>query len=273
MEGMESPQVEPTQENASTIFLERMNNPEIKAQLVAMYEEAYALRAQDGKTTRSPVIDLATGDEKRDEEGAYILEETVYVPPSREEIERMVDERINEVLSVTEIGYLPENVIPSNEVMNLNWKLPLNGQSPTTAQWSIIEGHEKGHNVRQFGHVDVSEYFKERYTSCFDIGNMEFNDAWYEQLRKENPDMTYEEAKEAFIATMTEPAELAERMGQLKNYFGMRAAEPFTKAHLDYARAHYVADTGFDNFMSPFFQGITPDKEEEFLALMNMAGI
>jgi hypothetical protein len=43
-------------------------------------------------------------------------------------------------------------------------------------------------------------------------------------------------------------------MAQVKNYFGMQGGEQFTRAHLEYARQHYVEDTGLDNNMTLFFE-------------------
>lgn len=65
------------------------------------------------------------------------------------------------------------------------------------------------------------------------------------------------------------PDELMARMAQLKNYYGMQGSETFTKGHLDYARQHYVADTGLDNSMSVFMQAISSRTEPDFLRLMN----
>lgn len=66
------------------------------------------------------------------------------------------------------------------------------------------------------------------------------------------------------------PDELTARMAQLKNYFGMSAGEPFTDGHLEYARGHYVEDTGLDNGMSVFFKIVTPKTSDRFIGLMNM---
>lgn len=65
------------------------------------------------------------------------------------------------------------------------------------------------------------------------------------------------------------PDELLARMAQLKNYYGMSAGESFTAEHLDYARGHYVEDTGLDNGMSVFFAMVTPNTDDLFLHLMN----
>lgn len=53
---------------------------------------------------------------------------------------------------------------------------------------------------------------------------------------------------------MSSPDELMARMAQVKNYYGMQAGETFTQRHLDYARSHYVEDTGLDNNMTLFFR-------------------
>jgi hypothetical protein len=65
---------------------------------------------------------------------------------------------------------------------------------------------------------------------------------------------------------LTNPDEIMARMAQLKNYFGMKGDESFTREHLDYAKAHYLEDVGLDNNMTIFFANIKPD---EFVALMN----
>lgn len=65
---------------------------------------------------------------------------------------------------------------------------------------------------------------------------------------------------------MLNSSELTARMAQIKNYFGMKGSETFTPDHLDYARTHYVADTGLDNSMDLFFRMVKPD---QFVRLMN----
>jgi hypothetical protein len=68
---------------------------------------------------------------------------------------------------------------------------------------------------------------------------------------------------------LQKPDELMARMAQLKNYFGMKGEEEFTKDHLDYARAQYVEDTGLDNSMSIVFRIVSPKTEPDFLRAMN----
>ncbi len=68
---------------------------------------------------------------------------------------------------------------------------------------------------------------------------------------------------------LRKPDELMARMAQLKNYFGMKEGEVFTKGHLEFARTHYVEDTGLDNSMSVMFRIVSPKTEPDFLRLMN----
>lgn len=68
---------------------------------------------------------------------------------------------------------------------------------------------------------------------------------------------------------LQKPDELMARMAQLKNYFGMKDGQEFTKGHLEYARAHYVEDTGLDNSMSVMFRIISSRTEPNFLRAMN----
>lgn len=68
---------------------------------------------------------------------------------------------------------------------------------------------------------------------------------------------------------LRDPNEITARMAQLKNYYGMAAEEQFTPDHLDYAKAHYVEDTGLDNSMTLMLESITPKTQQEFVRLMN----
>ncbi|MEY2641162.1 MAG: hypothetical protein RL150_555 [Candidatus Parcubacteria bacterium] len=124
------------------------------------------------------------------------------------------------------------------------------GTPLTTRQKAIIEAHEKGHGMRDF--VTSREYSD--LISTLDHEKMRA----YRIAENGRPN-----------GYMQKPEEIAERMSQLKNYFGFKGAEVFTKQHLEHARRHYVADTGLDNMMSEFFTGITPETEEQFLKAMN----
>jgi len=65
----------------------------------------------------------------------------------------------------------------------------------------------------------------------------------------------------SFLNYLTMPDEIIERMSQLRNYFGLSAKDVFTPEHLEYARAHYVSDTGLDNQMSLLMNVVTPGQK------------
>lgn len=115
----------------------------------------------------------------------------------------------------------------------------------TPRQKNIIEAHEKGHAVRTFPGAIGTELRK-----AFDPKSVQSTHA----------------SREGYLF---KPDEIAERMSQLKNYFGFQRDEEFTTKHLTYAREHYVADTGLDNEMSTLLAAITPETEAQFLKVMN----
>ncbi len=130
-----------------------------------------------------------------------------------------------------------------------------NEQPLTSHQKSIVEAHEKGHGLRDFRTSIDQVPFKE----SLDFEALRTIEA-REQMK--NPD-------KRFVSYLYKADEIAERMAQLKNYFGFSGDEPFTREHLAYAREHYIEDTGLDNTMSAFFQGITPETEDRFIETIN----
>lgn len=129
------------------------------------------------------------------------------------------------------------------------------GSPLTPRQNNIIEAHEKGHGLRDFeSTIDTKEVKS--------IIDGEVLDALTQSKRQEgalgyNPNY------------ILAPAEIIERMAQFKNYFGMGAAEPFTKRHLDHIRNQYVTDTGLDNSVSDLLTCVTPKTERAFLKVIN----
>jgi hypothetical protein len=96
---------------------------------------------------------------------------------------------------------------------------------------------------------------------------------WKKALPEKERNITDDEAKNEIIKYLLSPTEIVERMAQLKNYFGMSGDEEFTANHLEYARLNYVEDTGLDNGMKYFFKSIKSETQEEFLRLINNAGV
>jgi len=162
--------------------------------------------------------------------------------------------------------------------MGLGWKMPWTGEKPNTKQMSIINAHEKGHRVRNF-----YDNYTEMLRSAFDISRVNFTEQDLEFLQKsreqsnklvEGGEMSFEEERDNYLKNyLFTGKEIAERMSQLKNYFGFAGNEQFTKKHLDFARKNYIKDTNMDNSMRLFFEAITPETEDEFLWLINNSGI
>ena len=121
-----------------------------------------------------------------------------------------------------------------------------NGADLTPRQKNIIESHEAGHGVRKMIGLE----------STVIRGAIELDKIPTKQK-------TYFQRAD----------EITERMAQLKNYFGFKAQDIFTQEHLDYAREHYIQDTGLDNSMSVFFGAITKEREAAFIEIMNMLPI
>lgn len=121
------------------------------------------------------------------------------------------------------------------------------GQPLTDRQKDIIAAHEMYHGILAIdgnNRKQIDDAFsKEMYYAIKDNGNDVVSESY-----------------------LFNPPELTARMAQLKNYFGMKGGEPFTQAHLEYARKHYVSDTQLDNSMTEF---LAVAKDAEFVDAMN----
>jgi hypothetical protein len=136
---------------------------------------------------------------------------------------------------------------------------------------SIAEAHEKGHVVR--GIEPHENFFVKRFIKGFDFTGAKVPKKDLDHNSKLEEPLPVEDMQKNFINYLCSASEIAERMSQLKGYFGFKGNEKFTKEHLTYAREHYCADTGMDNYMTEFFNAITNDTEEEFLRIINTCGI
>ncbi|MEO5691264.1 MAG: hypothetical protein ABIQ64_03710 [Candidatus Saccharimonadales bacterium] len=123
------------------------------------------------------------------------------------------------------------------------------GQTLSGRQKDIIAAHEAHHGI-----VLASYGFREAVNKGVDI-----TQPFGEEGNRDRMPSKYRQSGHEVLA----------RMAQLKNYFGMDGDQQFSKAHLDYARSHYVVDTGLDNSMSELFKLITPDTEPTFIDNMN----
>jgi len=174
------------------------------------------------------------------------------------------DGRVEYVFSATDIGLArefrkePENLGKGNIVEQGTVFLDAvdkEGLVLTDRHKNIIEAHEKGHGLRDF----TSNVDKGDFLSSIDVNALS---AVEERQRIVKP-------KLRIYKYLTRPDEIAERMAQLKNYFGFTAGDVFTSEHLHYAKEHYVADIGLDNSMTEFLLSITPEVETKFLETIN----
>ena len=137
----------------------------------------------------------------------------------------------------------------------------------------IILIHEFGHLVRSpLINYNKKSIFAKKISSGFDESKMiTYNKQLYYLLRKKNPTSNINFSKFCNINKTynLHKSELFERMAQLRNYFGMKYGDIFTKEHLDYVRKNYSKDTEFYHQIRPFLLMITEKTEENFLKNMN----
>jgi hypothetical protein len=174
--------------------------------------------------------------------------------------------RVNKIFSVTNIGTAAEHGKRPNHLGIGNINDPgtvfldaelKTGTKLSIRQKNIIEAHEKGHGLRDFTSPrDVAEIRSV-------IDQEALRDLQQLQESAQNPDTRFP------INYVQMPEEIIERMAQLKNYFGMSADEEFTAQHLEYARGHYITDTGLDNGISTFLNCVTDKTKGAFLSIMN----
>lgn len=268
--------------NWSEALFDRMRDPIIRNQLIDLYHQEELARAEYYRTEPFKFLFERDNGEKvfEDTRGHQVLEEEIksFKSKTREEIEKWCDENLAEVMSVTVIKF--SKSAPTASGMPLDFVDPFTGKPLTVRQKSMIEAHEKGHALRQF----EGDLFQNRFMAGFDRSKVTLDSKLIETLRKLKaedaevggyalPEETDEELIENHLDYLFRANELAERMAQLKNYFGMHGSDQFTREHLEYAREHYLKDVDFDNSMTQFFQGITPETEEEFLRIINNSGI
>lgn len=244
--------------NHTLLLVSRVQDPVIREQIInfLLHDETTYV----GETLRPDPVT-----------GRYVR--GPYIPATRSELEKRLDENIERAMDQTQIDLDETHEMSSALVMKLNCILPWTGKKPTAHQQNIIESHEKGHIIRPY----VGKGFKKYFIEGFDTEEMPFSTKDVETLITVSPESykgkSFDQIKKSTQEYLFEGGEIAERMSQLKNYFGMTGSENFTKEHLAYARLHYVEDTGIDNLMTHFFAAITPETEERFLEIINSIGI
>ncbi len=251
--------------NDSLLLAERLSHPAIRRQVINLLLEDEKRHVEIGH--RVPIRD-AEGNIGKNNKGKVEFQYVNYGPKSQEELERAFDERLHEVTESTPVASSDSNpVLGAREVMPIGWMYK--GKIPSVTYMSAVEAHEKGHYVRQY----TSNFFRDYFAPGFDFNQISFTEQEIAEQRGFHPKMNDEEIRDMLKSYMRRGMEIAERMSQLKNYFGMKGNEEFTAGHLAYAREHYLPDTGIDNGMAQFFQAITPETQKEFLRLINKSGI
>jgi len=268
--------------NWTEVLFDRMHDPMIRKQLVDLvFEENQQLAKYYSTESFEFDCDLGNGDKLlRDKDGRPVFESEIknFKPQTREEVEKSFDERLENVMKVTPIDLSP-NSSPSESHIPVKYKDPMTGKNLDDRQMSMVVAHEKGHTLRPY----IGSFYDKHFAGGFDESKIAFSDADIETIKSmkksgveegnKREEMTDEEIIEETTHYLTSVHEIAERMAQLKNYFGMKGSEEFTHEHLEYARKHYIEDVGVYNFMEQFFQAITPETEPEFLKLINSSGI
>lgn len=249
-------------EHPTHLLLSRLHNPAIQQQLIDFLVECE--QGEAGTINRMAVFDT-NGKLQYDAHDRPIFKDIPYIPRSKEKLVSDFETHLTEIEQHTPVTF--DNTLPNTSATPIQWNWFRATQEATVQQKSIAEAHEKGHMVRRYD----TAYADRLCAACFDTAHIIWDardDAWLQESYKD--ERNYREAHIKYLFSATE---VAERMSQLKNYFGFTGDEIFTAAHLHYAREHYISDTGADNWMSHFFQAITPEKEATFLSLMNRMGI
>ncbi len=266
--------------NDTELLTQRVSSPHIRNQIIdLLYKNALDTYEDFQQAVPDPLLDGFV----KGPSGTSYPKSADRKPPSKEVFANELDVRLHEVASFTPVSF--ERDATSNmDAIAVAAEFQGTEQQPNTKQMSIIEAHEKGHVLRPYRGHSFDVLFKKG----FDLSQVriERGDPLVERMISQDqfPRNQYADTKaiekyllddvrKDILEYLFSAHEIAERMSQLKNYFGMHGDEMFTSSHLAYAREHYVRDTGMDNNMSQFFQAITPETQDAFIELINTMGI
>ncbi len=257
-------------EGSHTLLLwERIHNPVIKQRLLNNFYEHLS--------TLDKTAFLQANNYERTLRQAERARKNFIENLTIDKIEKDFDLLARDVFNSTEINYEtnPSQPASSGKLGSTGTVYVLatneDGTRFSVNQLSAFEAHEKGHGIRMFyGDSD----FTRRVANAFDFTAItkETADQYREMvmgLRKNTLSKNTADPLKYFESTH----EIFERMGQLKNYFGMNADQVFTKDHLEYIRKHYIQYIGFKLQILPFLEAITNEKEDLFIELMNSLGV
>ena len=294
--------------NDSELVMSRVQHPVIRKQLLdLLYEGEWQSFLQEYALVQNPgggyVLDQEAVKKRIEEDNArppHVRAESLRETTSKyerfsnrvvtaEEIRANIKtyERFEQELkqqianSETAVKISSGTSAPDMSSISLNWVRP-DGKKPSEKEWSMYIAHEKGHHLRPY----IWGFFHSHFRRGFDLTRVIYSPAEYERdvqfLLSADEDksreeivqvFTHEKLRERFLGHVFSGYEIAERMAQLKNYFGMKVEERFTKWHLEYARRNYIKDLDSDNHMTEFFQAITPETTEAFIEIINSSGV
>lgn len=271
-------EIAPTGENETLVFLSRLNNPVIRERLIndiylhesTVHEEVINYKRVDRSLLKKNLKEIL---------GMIRNSKPKTIQPkiiTRESIARDLEKNINQVFQRTDItlhdtqqpGISPgigQPGIIAPRALN-----PVTGERFTNQTLSMAEAHEKGHGIRRFsGESD----FTRKLMSGFDFSAVPQSVINEHRKYVHRPADLPEIVEKEIIDYFMQPIEIIERMSQLKNYFGMKGDEVFTKEHLGYVRKHYADDYQFPPQIEIFLRAITPETEDAFIKLMNTLGV
>ncbi len=255
--------------NYTLVFQERMHNQIIRQRLIDNFYEHLSTLGVDAFEYANNYRRSPSQAERARKEFLKKL--------TKEKIAEEIDKNIGYVFSQTEIDYEKDPSQPADsDGLGSHGTVYLlsvddDGNSFSPDQRSMFESHEKGHGIRMF--YKESDFTK-RLRGALDFSKIseETVNEYVNFVNKMRKGKAPKDAPEA-IKYFESPHEIFERMSQLKNYFGMKGDEVFTQKHLEYARKHYVQHMGMRVQIQPFLEAITPEKEKEFIYLMNTLGV
>jgi hypothetical protein len=206
--------------------------------------------------TREAVIPYMKQGEVPKSDGISFVKPKTYASHYQKQIDEY-DQNVERIFSKTHIGmaedFGKDEIKLGSGSIGEEGNVFLDGQKDgidlTVRQKNIIEAHEKGHGLRDFVATDSQDF---KHSIDFAV---------LEERRIETG------KRESGYLMLAE--EIAERMAQLKNYFGLGASDTFTKEHLAYAKEHYIKDTQLDNNITTFLQAITENTAPKFLETIN----
>lgn len=226
------------------LLQERMLDPINKEKFIATRTEALP-NMKPGEAPPKPT------------DGFSFVKEKTYQAYYQDQIDNY-DANINKIFNSTHIGESTEHdkqkhnlgkgEIGSEGIIFTDGE-KLDGSPLSAREKNIIESHEKGHGIRDFVSEDARDF---RQSIDFEV------------IRKKDAETGKRE-----IGYLRQAEEIAERMAQLKNYFGFKAGDVFTKEHFEYAKKQYVKDIGLDNNMTTFFEAVTEHTLDTFIKTIN----